>query len=320
MKRLMLMYLFCALLTLPAFTQESGLQPLANSTMTPPIIKLKDMGQGWMRVKIKMQGDSAASKSEPTNPLSALFGLSGGGGMSSEDSGSLAALAFLPAIMSALGMITGDDAAPTPNYYSKGQTITLGSETFMVVYRQQQPEFDLMKLFMESEKTGQEPDFKQLAEQSKLTEDSEMSLSLINVRAIASLKDIRPFELEREIAESASRYTMWDLFAMNEAGKEQSGMEGEEGDIATEAVPEAELSTSVLASMVNAAIRGDEKLSAKGNHIRAEAGENSMILRGTVINSNIKARATNIARQTLQDFDSNLRIENQLSVKSGSKK
>jgi len=316
----MLMYLLFGLSALPAFTQEGGLQPLANSAITPPVIKLKDMGQNWMCVKIRMQGDPTASKAEASNPLSALLGLSGMEGMSADESGSLAALAFLPTIMNALGMITGEDSTPSSIYYTKGQTVPLGNETFLVAYRHRQPEFDLMKMVMESEKTGQDPDFKQLAEQAKLTEDSEMSLSLINVRAVASIKDIRPFVMEREIAESANRFTLWDILAMEEE-KKSPGMEGEEMEtVAVGAEPETEIPVSVIVNMVNTAIKADEKLSAKGNSIRAEAGTNSILLKGTVVNNNIKARAYNIARKTLEDFDSHLRIDNQLVVKSGSKK
>lgn len=316
MKRLMLMYLFCALLILTTFAQESGLQPLANSTITPPVIKLNEMGEGWMRIKIKMQGDAAASKADASNPLSALFGLGNmGGGMNPSDSEAMAALAILPMIMNMFAGITGDDPAAEPTYYSKGQTIPLGSETFLVAYRHQPPPLDLMKMFLESEKTGQDPDFKELAAQSKLDENSKMNLCLINVRAIAAIKDIRPFDLEREIAESASRSSILDLIAMEQ---EKSGTEEDE-EVMTEA-EEAEMPASVLANMVNSAIRADDKLSAKGNNIRAEAGENSIILHGTVVNNNIKARATNITRQTLREFDSSLKIDNQLIVKPGSKK
>lgn len=81
----------------------------------------------------------------------------------------------------------------SPAYYTKGETVTVGGETFIVAYQAQAQPFDLMAMMgRDAEPPAPE----------KLTPESVVTLSLLNLRAVGSLSDIRPFDLEQEIAES----------------------------------------------------------------------------------------------------------------------
>lgn len=60
-------------------------------------------------------------------------------------------------------------------YYTKGQTVTIGSETYMVAYRLQ-------------------------STSGKVAPETTLALSLLNLRTIGSLNNIRSFNLEQEIA------------------------------------------------------------------------------------------------------------------------
>jgi hypothetical protein len=77
-----------------------------------------------------------------------------------------------------------------------------------------------MQLAAEAEKSGKDPDPAQLAGEGKLTPESSLSLCLLNVQRIAALQNIRPFDLNQEIAESAQAGGgLMDLIA-KEAAKE----------------------------------------------------------------------------------------------------
>lgn len=71
-------------------------------------------------------------------------------------------------------------------YYTKGQTETVGSETVIIAYRVQ---------WERSGSNTQKPDF------PKLTPETVLALSLLNLRNVGSLNDIRLFDLKQEIEE-----------------------------------------------------------------------------------------------------------------------
>src|SRR5204863_3517397 len=107
-------------------------------------------------------------------------------------------LSFMSALFGGGG---GDGQQPV--YYTKGQAVTVGGQTFLVAYRYQKPATNIMQLAAEAEKSGKEPDPTQLAGGGKMTPESPLSLCLLNVQRIAALQNIRPFDLNQEIAESA---------------------------------------------------------------------------------------------------------------------
>lgn len=83
-------------------------------------------------------------------------------------------------------------------YYTQGQTAAVGSETYLIAYHRQTPPFDFAALIRAGNSaTPPKP--------IPLTPDTVLSLSLLNLRTAGSLNDIRPFDLQQEIA--ASRQT-----------------------------------------------------------------------------------------------------------------
>jgi hypothetical protein len=74
--------------------------------------------------------------------------------------------------MQTFSSMFGNSASNT--YYTKGQTVNIGNETYMVAYR------------IESRS-------------DKLTPETTLSLSLLNLRTIGSLNNIRLFNVEQEI-------------------------------------------------------------------------------------------------------------------------
>lgn len=87
-------------------------------------------------------------------------------------------------------------SASTPPIYTRGATTTLGSETFLVVYRPNLKSLDVTAI-MQAGPGGKLP------APERLTQDTPLTLTLINVRSITSMGDFRPFNLQQELAESA---------------------------------------------------------------------------------------------------------------------
>lgn len=95
-----------------------------------------------------------------------------------------------------LSLLSGTGTADY--YYTQGQTETVGSETYLVAYHRQTPPFDFAAL-MRAGNSADPP------KPIPLTPDTVLSLSLLNLRTAGSLNDIRPFDMQQEIA--ASRQT-----------------------------------------------------------------------------------------------------------------
>lgn len=89
-------------------------------------------------------------------------------------------------------LVTGVGAA-NDVYYSKGQTVTIGTETYAIAYRAKIKGPDFMALMRGG--PGNMP-----AVQEKLTPDTPLTLALLNQRTMGSLNDIRPFNLDQELA------------------------------------------------------------------------------------------------------------------------
>lgn len=98
------------------------------------------------------------------------------------------------------GAMFGGAAAPassnTPPTYTRGATATFGSETFLVVYRPNLKSLDVTTL-MQAGPAGKLP------APERLTQDTPLTLMLVNVRSITSMGDFRPFNLQQELADSA---------------------------------------------------------------------------------------------------------------------
>lgn len=81
--------------------------------------------------------------------------------------------------------------------YTKGETIALGKETYLIAYRPPAPPLDLARLMG----PGAEPPFP--PKPVKLTAETPLALCLLNLASMGNLNDIRPFNLEQEEAAAA---------------------------------------------------------------------------------------------------------------------
>lgn len=143
--------------------------------------------------------------------------------------------------MGILGMLFGGmgGGSSEPVYYSKGQTVSIGGETFLVAYSYQKKGLDLMSLIADSEKNGgKEPDFAKLAEQNKITGDTPVTLSLVNVKMIGTMRGLRPFDLAQELAEAAQGGGgLMEMLGQKEAVKDNSVIEPAEAAAPAPAKP-----------------------------------------------------------------------------------
>jgi len=80
--------------------------------------------------------------------------------------------------------------------YTIGDTIAVGGETFLMTYRPQIGQQEVYALIA-AQARGEEQ------EMAGVTPETTAKLCLLNMRTLASLSDIRPFDLETELAEFA---------------------------------------------------------------------------------------------------------------------
>ena len=154
MKRLLGIVGVVLMLTAVSRAQNANLQDLLAGKEVPLTLKLKDLTAEWRRF----------SASGATDPAAAYLAMMGRGGNS------------------AAGV-----------YFTKGQTATVGGETYLVAYRIQAKPIDLVAL-QNSLGRGNPPP---VPERPKL--QSLLSLALLNLRSIGSLMDVQPFNLEFEL-------------------------------------------------------------------------------------------------------------------------
>lgn len=208
------------LLTLaaPVMGQSSEFQQLLSGKEFPLTLTLKELNGDWRRLSI---GGADAAKGGMGDMMSQLMQM----GMMSEmgknkgkedPAGAMLGMSLLG------GLFGGGGESKEPVYYTKGQTVTVGGETFLIAYRYQKPAMNFMQMAAAAQKNGQGPDPSQTAA-GKLSPESSLAISLINARNIASLNDIRPFNMEQEIAEGAQGGGgLMELFAQ-QAAKEAAG-------------------------------------------------------------------------------------------------
>jgi len=204
MKRALLIPVLMSLAS-PALCQGASLQDILSGKSSPVALHLRELTPDWSRVTVGTTGGNGlGDMMSQLGPLMAM-GAAGGKGGGAEDA---AGAAFLSSMLGGGGGNSGQQV-----YYTKGATTTIGSETFLVAYRYVKPEPNFMELMMQPQQAGKEPDLSKLAVSGKMTADSVLTLSLLNVKSISSLNDIRPFDMAREIAESEKTGGLWDILA-----------------------------------------------------------------------------------------------------------
>lgn len=85
------------------------------------------------------------------------------------------------------------------SYYTKGQTFTLGGETYLVAYKTQLKPVDIVAIQQQMMRGGGQP-----PEPEKPTATTTLALALLNLKSAGSLTDIRPFDLEAELGGSGA--------------------------------------------------------------------------------------------------------------------
>jgi hypothetical protein len=127
-------------------------QALAGTNF-PLSLKLKDLTPEWRRLSVGGQSDLASM------------------------------IPFIGTLLEALGDHT---------YYTQGKTVSLGSETFLVVYRLPGNGISLNSLQNSSAKAEKTS--------SEVTSETVLALSLLNLRSVNNLAAIQVFNLEQELA------------------------------------------------------------------------------------------------------------------------
>ena len=158
--------LFLLLAALPAWGQDTegqAQQPmtfkqLLSGSAAPLSMKLKDLNGDWRRMSVS--GPSEISMGGLMGMLTSMFsGMGMGGGV----------------------------------YYTRGDTVAIGSETYIIAYSTKPRKF-----------TAAEISASKPPPPEKLTPDTTLTLSLLNQRTIGSFTDIEPFDLNEEIGASAT--------------------------------------------------------------------------------------------------------------------
>ncbi len=148
----------------PARAQGAPFQSLLSGKGAPLTRKLKEFTPQWRRINVMTQGDAGAG-GMASGFIGAMFG--GGAGF----------------------------GGARPGYYTEGETVMVGGETYLVAYKTETKPLDVSTLM----RLGQGG---QLPPPEKLSAESVLHLTLLNVRHIAGITDIRAFDLDRELAES----------------------------------------------------------------------------------------------------------------------
>lgn len=148
--------------------QENALSQLLSGTAAPTTMKLKQLGPEWRRVTL---GGPVDTKGGSLGQMAGgLLGMMFGGG-------------------------SPGSSAPAP-YYTQGKTASINGEMFLITYRAQRKSLDMATLMK-----AQNP--ADLPAPERLTGESTITLELVNVHSIQTIGDIRSFNLQQELADSA---------------------------------------------------------------------------------------------------------------------
>ena len=151
------MFLLSAGALAPASGQQPELKAFISGASAPYTMQLKDLDATWSVVTISGQG---------------------GGD-------------FMSSIMS---MYTGTGGANPNTYYTKGDTVKVGSDPYLIAWHAHVPGMDLARIAQ----------FNPLKPQVNppMTGDTTIYLSLINLHTAGALGDVHPFDLQHEVQAS----------------------------------------------------------------------------------------------------------------------
>lgn len=183
-------FLFC--LAAAAFGQAADFQQLISGTAVPHSLKLKDLDPTWRSITVATTDQAGSSYSDMMSKLMQIGMMRGGGGGAE----SMAGMAMLG------GMFGGSGGGASTLSFTKGQTVSVAGETFLVTYKLAKTGPDMMDLIMESASSGKEPDMEAMLKGSAVTGEALVGLTLVNVKSITSLGSLRPFDLPQALAEA----------------------------------------------------------------------------------------------------------------------
>jgi hypothetical protein len=160
-------------------SQEHALVGLLSGKAYPLTVQLKDLTSDWRKVTVH----SAAIVSDNVS-----VNVNGGGNAANSQN-------------NLVGSLSGTRA-----YLTQGETMSACGRSFLVAYRVPGSTFDLGVL-LKAMAT------KVPSSTTKLTPESSLTLSLLDVASLGTLDDIHPFDMQAEIAESeTAARAIGDLF------------------------------------------------------------------------------------------------------------
>jgi hypothetical protein len=213
----------------PALAQGDVSPVLAGKDL-PLEVKLKDLNGDWRRLTIATADRGKGDMGSMLSQLMALGSMGDKPGAKGKGASDAAGAMLGMSLLSA--MFGGGGGTAEPITYTRGQTVSLGGETFLVTYVYEKPQPNLMEMAMQAGAAGGEPDFEKMMAGSKLTGESPLTLTLLNARSISTIRGIRPFDLNREIAEAEKAggggfMEMMMREAMKEGGNESATVDPE---------------------------------------------------------------------------------------------
>jgi hypothetical protein len=136
---------------------------LVAGTAVPHAVKLKELTSEWRRMSVGGE---------------AVLGMGG-----------------MMQMMQSVGSMFGGGGA-SDTFFTRGATITIGDQQFLIGYRLPVQGIDFGALMaMGAPGRGAPGAPPKLPQRPAITPETELSLVLINLRAIASISDIRPFDM-----------------------------------------------------------------------------------------------------------------------------
>jgi len=295
-----------------AFAQKTDFPSVIANKDTPFTLKLKDLSGEWRRMKIVGTVMTGSGMEGLSSMMGSLGPLMQAGMMSEMGKGAAKDKgmdAMMPAMMSMMGgMFGGGD----PIYYTKGQTVELGSETFVVTYRHKKPAMDFAQMMLGVAKPGEGNDKgddpMKIMEAGKLNPDSDLTLNLLNTKAIGTINDLRPFDIQKEIEEAKAGMAFAEMLGAGGGGAAGEGAKPDE-EIAVEAEP-----VSILGEVMRA-ISADATVNKFADDIKARVENNVVIMTGNVKTAQQKARITNLVQREIKAIGGGYTLRNNLTVK-----
>lgn len=148
-----------------AEVRESSLADMVAGTTIPHTIKLKELTPDWRRMTVSGE---------------MMLGMGG----------------MMQSWMQALGSIMGGGGGSSDAIYSRGASVKIGDQEYLIGYRLPSQGIDLAAMMtMGAPGRGGPGAQPNAPKRPPVTPETELSLVLINLRAIAAFSDIRPFDM-----------------------------------------------------------------------------------------------------------------------------